>query len=46
MADIETEKLSYKELSKLYSQPESGNSSIYWMQAGFIDSLKQTAVFN
>lgn len=37
--------LSYNYLKELASQPESGNPSIYWMNASIIDSLRQTAVF-
>ncbi len=39
------EKLSYDFLHNSYSKAESGNPSIYWMDAGFIDTLRVNAVF-
>jgi len=39
------EKLTYDLLNNMFTKPETGNSSIYWMDAGFIDSLRQVAVF-
>lgn len=40
------EKLSFDFLVNSYNKPESGNPSIYWMDAGFIDTLRGNAVFN
>jgi hypothetical protein len=34
------EKLTYEILSRLYNQPQNGNSDIYWMKADFIRELK------
>lgn len=39
------EKLSYDYMVNSYKKPESGNPSIYWMDAEFIDELRETAVF-
>ena len=33
-------KLTYKTLETLYTQPQNGNSDIYWMKADFIKQLK------
>jgi hypothetical protein len=41
----EPEKLTYEFLLENHNKPESGNPSIYWMDAGFIDTLRSTAVF-
>jgi len=27
-------------LTRIYSNPENGNSDIYWMDAGFIEKLR------
>lgn len=39
------DKLSYDFLLNSHNKPESGNPSIYWMDAGFIDTLRSNAVF-
>lgn len=39
------EKLTYEYLISEHNKPESGNPSIYWMDAGFIDELRESAVF-
>ena len=39
------EKLTYDYLVNEHNKPESGNPSIYWMDAGFIDQLRQSAIF-
>jgi len=39
------ESLTWKYLKEISCKPESGNPSIYWMEAGFIDSLKKQAVY-
>lgn len=41
----EPEKLTYDYLLEQHTLPESGNPSIYWMDAGFIDELRKSAVF-
>jgi len=43
--ETDPENLSYEKLNQMFINPESGNSSIYWMEAGIIDSLRVTAVF-
>lgn len=45
IGEIDADKLSYEKLAELYDQPETGNSSIYWMDAGFIETLRQNAIF-
>ncbi len=42
----EPEKLTYEYLISEHNKPESGAPSIYWMDAGFIDELRETAIFN
>ncbi|HUS85764.1 MAG TPA: hypothetical protein VMW76_00875 [Bacteroidales bacterium] len=44
--DLGSENLTFNLLQGLYNQPESGNPSIYWMEASIIDSLRGKAVFN
>lgn len=39
------EKLTWEYLKDISCNPESGNPSIYWMKACFIDSLRKDAVF-
>jgi hypothetical protein len=39
----EPQRLTWSFLSNLYDQPLNGNSSIYWMDAGFINNLKLKA---
>lgn len=39
------ERITYSWLDSLFVQPETGNSSIYWMEAEIIDSLRNTAIF-
>ncbi len=46
LPDTEPDSLTWDYLKKLYDMPESGNSSIYWMSASIIDSLRTTAVYN
>ena len=43
--NLATGKLDYKTLSNMHNAPESGNSNIYWIDASFIDTLKQKATF-
>lgn len=40
-AEQKPAKLTYKILTKLYNQPQNGNSDIYWMKADFINELNQ-----
>jgi len=39
------EKLTYDYLVSEHVKPESGNPSIYWMDAGFINTLRASAIF-
>ncbi len=39
------EKLDYQIIQELNNSPESGNSNIYWIKAGFIEDLKHKAIF-
>lgn len=41
----EKEKFTYKKFEALYNSPENGNSNIYWMEADFINDLKEKATF-
>jgi len=41
----EPDKLTYEYLISEHNKPESGAPSIYWMDAGFIDELRSTAIF-
>ncbi len=43
--DIPANELSYDRIRELYNSPGNGKSDIYWMQAGFIEKLKEKAVF-
>ncbi|MEZ5001183.1 MAG: hypothetical protein R2727_11365 [Bacteroidales bacterium] len=45
LPEEEPEKLTYQYLDDLFTKPETGNSSIYWMEAGIIDSLRAVATF-
>ena len=40
------EQLTWEYLVEQHNRPESGNPSIYWMNARFIDSLRNVAGFN
>lgn len=44
--EVPDEEWNYETLKNLYNEPQNGNSDIYWMSAGCIDSLKKKTVFN
>lgn len=43
--EIERGSWSYDNLVKMHHSPNNGNADIYWMDAGFIQKLKESAVF-
>ncbi|MDF1575019.1 MAG: hypothetical protein P1P86_07490 [Bacteroidales bacterium] len=43
--EIEEAYWSYETLKKLYDSPGNGNADIYWVDAGFIEQLKEQAGF-
>lgn len=45
LTEIKGDRLTYQSLDSLFVQPETGQSSIYWMKADIIDSLRQEALF-
>ena len=45
LPEKDPEKITFQYLEDLFTQPETGNSSIYWMDAGIIDSLRSVAIF-
>ena len=36
----------YDAIKSLFNSPGNGNACIYWVSAGIIDELRQTAVFS
>ena len=45
-AKVNTPKITFNTLLKMHNSPENGNSNIYWINADFIENLKEKATFN
>jgi hypothetical protein len=43
--EIEAADWTYEKLVELNNSPGNGNADIYWMDAGFIDALREQAKF-
>lgn len=43
--EFEPQEWNYQNLKELYVSPGNGNADIYWMSAGFLESLRTEAVF-